>query len=252
MQKFRPKRWLSFVSAIVLVCGFSFDTEKAQADENDRVIVLCGSDAGFDLHSLNILSGTGTPSLDRALIQELNALSKFFNVRPAFFVYSNGIQNAMATPEVFPHTPQTDGTVLYQLDLLNEHLNSAHWGGSIVSGVIAHEFAHIIQFSQPGLYDRLLKSHGTVKFLELHADFMAGYYMGTKFGDKPGDLETLSRKIFELGDNNFTNPGHHGTPQERHIALKAGFRYYVANPKSEVAAALAEGESFVTNVFPAF
>ena len=91
-----------------------------------------------------------------------------------------------------------------------------------------------------------------MKFLELHADFVAGYYMGTKFGQNPQDLETLSRKIFELGDNNFTNVGHHGTPQERHIALRAGFRYYVTNPRSDITAALAEGEAFVTSVFPDF
>lgn len=224
----------------------------AVAKDRHEPVVLCGSDAGFDLQSLNILSGTGTPSIDRALVQELQAQSSFFRVRPAFYVYSSGIQNAMATPEIFPSTPETDGTVLYHLDLLTEHLNSAHYGGSIVAGVIAHEFAHILQFSEPGLYERLLDRHGTVKFLELHADFIAGYYMGTKFGDRPQDLETLSRKIFELGDNNFTNIGHHGTPQERHVALRSGFRYYVNNPDSDIAAALAEGEAFVSSVFSDF
>ncbi len=236
---------LSLASILTMTCS-------VHADGHDHPVVLCGTDAGFDLQSLNILSGTGTPSIDHALVQELQAQSRFFRLRPAFFVYSGGIQNAMATPEVFPQTPGTDGTVLYQLDLLTEHLNSAYYGGSIVAGVIAHEFAHIIQFSDPALYRRLSKAHSTVKFLELHADFIAGYYMGTKFGHKPEDLETLARKIFELGDNNFTNVGHHGTPQERHVALRAGFRFYTTNPDSDISAALTEGEAFVTSVFPDF
>jgi hypothetical protein len=244
-------RLLTALGGLLLAATLAVTLAMA-TNAQDRPIVLCGSNAGFDLQSLNLLGGTGTPSIDRALVQELKAQSQFFQVRPAFYVYSGGAQNAMATPEVFAATPGTDGTVLYQLDLLNEHLTSAYYGGSIVSGVIAHEFAHIIQFANPDLYDRLLDRHSSVKFLELHADFMAGYFMGTKFADRPQDLETLARKIFELGDNDFTNPGHHGTPQERHIALQAGFRYYVTNTDRDIAAALAEGETFVTSVFPDF
>ena len=224
----------------------------ADAQDLRHPFILSSNDTGFDLQSLNLLTGTGDPSIDRALVQELQAQSRFFGVRPAFYVYSGWVQNAMATSEVFEDTPDTDGTVLYQLDLLTQHLRSAHYGGSIVAGVIAHEFAHIMQFSDPALYNRLSKAHSTVKFLELHADFMAGYYMGTKFSDRPRDLETLSRKIFELGDNNFNNVGHHGTPQERHVALRAGFRYYATNPHSGVQNALREGEAFVTSVFPDF
>ena len=242
-------RHLGVALALALL---SLTPRAASADTGQSPIVLCGSDAGFDLHSLTLEQSTGTPALDRALIQELHAQSAFFGVRPAFYLYSDGIQNAMATPEIFPQTPGTDGTVLYQMDLLSDHLTSAHWGGSIVAGVIAHEFAHIMQFSDPARYSRLLDHHGTVKFLELHADFMAGYYMGTKFADKPQDLETLARKIFELGDNNFTSIGHHGTPEERHVALRAGFRYYLQHPQNDVTAALAEGEAFVTSVFAAY
>ncbi|UXX84547.1 hypothetical protein [Roseovarius pelagicus] len=244
-------RRISVAIALTLCCTLT-TSFAAGADDQEQPIVLCGTDAGFDLQSLNILSGTGTLAIDRALVQELMAQSRFFRVRPAFFVYSGGIQNALATPEVFPQTPGTDGTILYQLDLLTEHLNSAYFGGSIVAGVIAHEFTHIIQFSDRDLYSRLSKAHSTVKFLELHADFVAGYYMGTKFSHRSEDLETLARKIFELGDNNFTNIGHHGTPQERHVALRAGFRYYVNNPNSNITAALVEGEAFVTSVFPDF
>ncbi|MEI4194485.1 hypothetical protein [Roseovarius sp. E0-M6] len=243
-------RILSRVGLCVWAILISTGPSAAQSNHADRPVVLCGTDAGFDLHSLRLLSGTGTPSIDRALIEELQAQSAFFGVRPAFYVYAQGIQNAMATQQTFPSTPGTDGTILYQLDLLEAHLTSARFGGSIVSGVIAHEFSHILQMQDQGIFDRLQNRHDTVKFLELHADFMAGYYMGTKFSQQPDDLDTLSRKIFELGDNNFTNIGHHGTPQERHVALRAGFRYYLENPTRDIAAALTEGEAFVTDVFP--
>ena len=249
-RRFRQGQRSAVFALVLALMGMHAAT--ATADDHDQPTILGGRASGFDLQALNILSGTGTPALDRALIQELQAQSAFFRLRPAFFVFNSGERTAVATAQVFPQTPGTDGTVLYHLGLLEEHLNSGYWGGSIVAGVIAHEFAHIVQFSDRDLYQRLRSRHGTVKFLELHADFIAGYYMGTKFADNPDDLDTLARQIFEFGDNAFDNVGHHGTPQERHVALMAGFRYYLKNPNGSVSAALTEGEAFVTSVFAAY
>ncbi len=247
----------SFTTALVamLVAGIAGSVAPpvlAQTDDGATRAALCGSESGSDLAAMHILSGTGDASIDRALIEELNTLSRFYGIRPAFFVYAGNPRTAMATLETHPQTPRTDGTVLYQLGMLKEHLTSAEYGGSIVSGVIAHEFAHILQCSDPDLFLRLASAHGSVKFLELHADFIAGYYMGTKFAAKPWALETLSRKIFELGDTHFNSPGHHGTAEERHIALKAGFRFYLAATRTDIGAVLTEGEAFVTSVFPAY
>ena len=44
-----------------------------------------------------------------------------------------------------PQTPGTDGTIFYNIDLMNEQLRVSQWGGAILAGLIAHEFGHIYQ-----------------------------------------------------------------------------------------------------------
>ena len=68
----------------------------------------------------------------------------------------------------------TQGSVLLGLKLLNSPLD-ADQGGGAIAGICAHECGHIYQYNN-GIYDRS-KSLGVVA-VELHADYLAGFYMG--------------------------------------------------------------------------
>lgn len=81
-------------------------------------------------------------------------------------------------------------------------------------GVLAHEFAHVLQYVRGNNLPTKLK--------ELHADFLAGYYLGRK-RLMSGAVERFARALFEMGDFEFWNPNHHGTPQERVQAMSAGY-----------------------------
>ena len=52
-----------------------------------------------------------------------------------------------------------------------------------------------------------------MKFIELHADFLSGFYMGGK--DSAIDLKPYTDAFFNIGDYGFTEPDHHGTPEEK-------------------------------------
>ncbi len=193
-----------------------------------------------------LLKTSGDPNLDRILSAEMIAQSKFFGMQPAFMLYSGDNANAFATYDTL--LPGTKGTILYNLPFLKSHLQSMAWGGAVVSGIIAHEFGHIYQFFTDYM-KRLEALHTTVKFEELHADFLSGYYMGKKSASAPMDLKDYFDQFYELGDYQFASKDHHGTKAERYFAIKGGYNLSLGNRNKGIAFAAEQGELFLKEYF---
>jgi uncharacterized protein len=96
-------------------------------------------------------------------------------------------------------------------------------GDFAVAYVVAHEYAHNLQ-QELGVFD---SSRGAqAKPFELQADCMAGTWAYSVYAEgdlQPGDLEEATNAALAVGDFDFGNEQHHGTPQERRDALLAGF-----------------------------
>jgi predicted metalloprotease len=93
-----------------------------------------------------------------------------------------------------------------------------------VAYVIAHEYAHNIQ-TELGYYDRL---GGTlaVKAFELQADCFAGAWAHSAYTQgllEAGDIEEAVSTAQAVGDFDFADAGHHGTPDERLQAFQLGY-----------------------------
>jgi predicted metalloprotease len=98
-------------------------------------------------------------------------------------------------------------------------------GGITVIAVCAHEFGHIHQM-QNGYQSRLAALDSTRRPVELHADFLAGYYLALRKAEhRELDLSAVGGVLHALGDSDFNSRQHHGTPQERVGALAAGFKF---------------------------
>ena len=165
---------------------------------------------------------TGNHDEDIAYDRALKRLSDTFGVIPAFAFYddSDG-PNAWASDTQM--LPATRGMVVFGRTLF-QTLMSVDPSGVSVLQVSAHEFAHITQYAS-GTYQRLKSGQPTSKHVELHADFLSGYYLGLlKTGHPNASLWWAGQKIFEFGDYAYNEPTHHGTPQEWVAAAEAGFR----------------------------
>jgi predicted metallopeptidase len=204
--------------------------------------VLCATHSFSGLAIGDVLKTTGDRDLDESLVSEMTKQSAFFGYRPAFILYSGGEKNAAATPDAWPEIPATQGTILYNIEMLQEQLKASTWGGAILAGVIAHEFGHIYQ-SFSGQMSKLKALDTTVKFIELHADYLSGFYMGGKFGSI--DVKPYADAFFKIGDYGFSDPDHHGTPEERYFVLKAGYNLRLRSRDLHVSQAAREGESFL-------
>ena len=170
-------------------------------------------------------TSSGDAETDRFLGSALSRLSGTFKVNPgfAFFDDSKG-ENAVAIREtLFGNGP---GTVLMGMKLFGKLMARTNDGGITVIAVCAHEFGHIYQmfagYEEP--LDRL--DTRTNRPHELHADFLAGYYLALRKAEhRQLDLREVGGILHSLGDTAFTSRQHHGTPDERVGALSAGFKF---------------------------
>ena len=64
----------------------------------------------------------------------------------------------------------------------------------------------------------------SVKLVELHADYLAGFFLANRKREHPTlSLQNVGRTFERFGDTNFGHWRHHGTPEERIAALEAGY-----------------------------
>lgn len=90
--------------------------------------------------------------------------------------------------------------------------------------VIAHEAAHAFQ-TKHGLLNMLVETNPhRVKCIELHADFLAGGYMGWRARLYDIEEGNLTEMFYQLGDGYTDDDGHHGLGPERFLSFRQGFR----------------------------
>jgi predicted metalloprotease len=97
-------------------------------------------------------------------------------------------------------------------------------GDFAVAYVLAHEYGHNLQ-QELGTFDNGVGR--SARPYELQADCMAGTWAFSVYEEgllEPGDLAEATNAALAVGDFDFGNAQHHGTPEERRDALLLGYR----------------------------
>jgi predicted metalloprotease len=102
--------------------------------------------------------------------------------------------------------------------ILQDDINMAYkYGDAALAYIIAHEYAHAMQTAfgfRPG----------ATTITELQADCLAGFYLGKlpniTFDER--DLQEILNLAYHIGDYQWWNENHHGTPKERYNAVLRG------------------------------
>lgn len=163
---------------------------------------------------------SGNPNLDNFLTSEYNNLVNCFGVKPnSFYIIEDGSANAFASSSI-TNDSYLDGTVILGLKLVNQECNSSQSKTCVAMAVVmAHEFAHILDFKHKFV-------SGQPKNKELFADYMAGVYLHTReLTYSFTDIKEAVNSIYTKGDTDFNSLQHHGTPLERMNSLLAGYNY---------------------------
>jgi hypothetical protein len=102
------------------------------------------------------------------------------------------------------------------------------FGDVAPQAIFAHEFAHHIQFEN-GYFSDPYATDGDpeerTRYTELMADAMSAFYLTHKRGGSMNRkrVEQFLEIFFQIGDCAFSNPGHHGTPNQRMESARFGF-----------------------------
>ena len=187
----------------------------------DEAEALLGSEQLW-LSYNSVETGSGDRDFDRALVQTLQFLSDRFFVLPGFAFFNEpGLPNAFACAT--RKLGRSDGDVLFGRRLFRTIMSKGERPEIGVVAVCAHEFGHIAQFKYD-VHNRLVGSDRRVKRLELHADFLSGYFGGLRRLQRP-DFPAAIFALTQFGFGDYTDDiEHHGTPDERGEAVVAGYR----------------------------
>ena len=100
------------------------------------------------------------------------------------------------------------------------------YGDIAPQAIFAHEFAHQIQYEKDYFGDLGAVSRAeATRYTELMADAMAAYYLTHARGESANKwrVQQFLSVFYQIGDCAFTDPGHHGTPNQRMKAAQFGF-----------------------------
>lgn len=193
--------------------------------EGGKATIPCGcSGDEFENRHRTRKSKSGDDKFDAALIDELKIIQQIVvpAINPGFqFVDAH---NAFTTPETIVRG--TQGTVWIGIALvksLADQKNNSTNGGIAVAGVLAHECAHIYQLANDDLLKELMRGQTIGVLAELHADFLAGYYLARKKNVTPELLTTMQQVFVYLGAYDRKHPRYHGTPGLRGAAMDTGY-----------------------------
>src|ERR1700722_847128 len=147
---------------------------------------------------------SGNQMVDVAHSNAMRDISQQYGLRPASFFYDDSdSRNAFAVPNVVDRA-YPDGTVVCGINLITTEIRRDGRGYAVPT-ILAHEMGHIMQF-------KLIQDFQGSSKAELHADYMAGWYLAREMAHLVTDPQSSLKAFFEIGDYEFNSPDHHGTP----------------------------------------
>lgn len=191
---------------------------------------------------MQISNTTNNANLDAHIFQEVNKLERFFfqNIDFFFGLEENRQGNAFFTPRC--SSISCNGSIVLGQHLIVQTFNQGK-GLNSVTAVLAHEFAHSVQ--------HFFGWSGNSPLRELHADYLAGFYMAYQSNLTTNDLDNAVHDFYSRGDFNFNSSQHHGTPEERGCAFIMGFKLGQQG-NSDVLTAFNLGKKYVIDRNPCY
>jgi hypothetical protein len=215
-------------------------------DEVEQFLSTSTGQQTFTTGNEPIIASSGDREFDYALAQTLSRITDTFRVLPGFAYYDDfDVPNAYATTAV--RMARADGTVLFGRRYLKAALAQPEHPDVAVAAICAHEFGHILQYKL-NLKRTILAGQSTVKRMELHADYLAGYFAGTSKSRKPSyPAAVFATQQYSAGDLQVNSPKHHGRPEERAAAIVRGFEVAYRD-KRNLSDALQIGINYVSTL----
>lgn len=126
---------------------------------------------------------------------------------------------------------------IYHFKTEFEHKGQEHF---VWHYIIGHEMAHVYQ-EERDLIEAMSGPFESVVLAELHADFMAGFFMASEFRMKASTIDNVLRELKELPTGQRGDRDYHGEPGERFFITTQGALAAFKQPRPTLAQASAQG-----------
>lgn len=148
---------------------------------------------------------------DRYIRKVCREIQLFFHIDLVAFDYYQ--ESSCRSPNAFFQPPYFIflGECMFHYVLLK-------FGREVISGVLAHEYVHILQ------HQRKWNGYLGPRDKELEADYLAGYYLTWRFKNDPAVRNAFAECAAKAGDYEWFNCHHHGFPEMRRSAVHAGIQ----------------------------
>jgi hypothetical protein len=208
VQKHAAIRLFLSVFLLTLV-AFPFSTSISAVYQDDIGCAVDARSASIAELGDVLPRGTGFPMLDQGIQADILEIQNHFGVSAKMFLMKERqAPNAFALSsrhdartEILqrfriPPAFSPDGVVIFGVDLMTSEFRSPFGSGYGIPAVIGHEYAHIMQFKNA------LPLGG--KWMELHADYMAGWFTAHRgrFDQRQNSQES-ALSFFNKGDYAF-------------------------------------------------
>jgi hypothetical protein len=233
-----------FLLGGLCACGFPYTEARGQSNESTNEEGRCFFDsavsqkAAGDVKNGLYRQTSGDPRRDQTISNMLFRAARTYGLNqaelPTFRFLPTTVAGDGFASDNAVVDPGTKGLVALNLRLLNgQQSDTINLIGFEV--IMAHEFAHIFQLRN--MYIARFENQGyQTREIELHADYLAGWYISQQGEISNGLLETVANTLFSRGDNNLKVKEHHGTKVDR---LSAVLKGYLSGGTTDLAAAAA-------------
>ncbi len=175
----------------------------------------CVRGGSFELASVS--RTTGDSELDARIWTEASGLIRAFEIQPSMLLYDD-----LEAPNAFASVQSTAaghfGTVYFGRRLISGLLSTEAMGEAALVVVMAHEWSHILQLAN-GFPDQ-----APSRVRELHADLLAGWYLGRRNLAPPGNVSSLAVPIYQHNGYHDLSVLSHGSVDSRTMALLFGYQ----------------------------
>jgi hypothetical protein len=189
---------------------------------------LRGNRPSADVNLRDYLVRTRNPNLDQGINEDIDQLDQLFGIRIAVYFPNDGMMDASFSPQQNDELilredgdvrERLTGSIFISLGLLQKEYQEANGSWMAVPGIVSHEAAHAMQHANNFPYPNGVRK-------ELHADFMAGWYVAHRCRCGGPDPRAAFESFYRKGDSlGFFDPRHHGTSEERVTMMLAGYFY---------------------------
>lgn len=214
-QKEVPIIILFVTSVTCAVAGFPLLAE-------ERILSpICHADNRGNVYTIhNPTPLVGINWIDNLIRPEVIHLNSFFSAHP-WIMWADS--SSLAFVSQAEYARGYNGHIVLSRKLLNDLRSPDSQGQNLLFTILAHEYAHLYQHNR-GWWHFLMEGAKTKRALELHADYLAGFYLAQRHTRLPQyNPNIVMTRWFDLGDYSFSALEHHGTPEQRAAALTAGY-----------------------------